>query len=64
MLISGWAWIICLQNVKAGELPQPCFREEYNLGDIFLGVEYIYQQCQENKEDYYSILTVSMCLLM
>ncbi|XP_006022114.1 endoribonuclease YbeY [Alligator sinensis] len=48
------------ENVKAGELPQPCFREEYNLGDIFLGVEYIYQQCQENKEDYYSILTVTL----
>ncbi|XP_065417276.1 endoribonuclease YbeY isoform X3 [Chrysemys picta bellii] len=46
-----------LQNLKAGELPQPSFRDEYNLGDVFLGVEYIYQQCQENGEDYYSILT-------
>nr|XP_008173629.1 endoribonuclease YbeY isoform X2 [Chrysemys picta bellii] len=48
-----------LQNLKAGELPQPSFRDEYNLGDVFLGVEYIYQQCQENGEDYYSILTVT-----
>uniref|UniRef100_A0A8C3FFH3 YbeY metalloendoribonuclease n=1 Tax=Chrysemys picta bellii TaxID=8478 RepID=A0A8C3FFH3_CHRPI len=47
------------QNLKAGELPQPSFRDEYNLGDVFLGVEYIYQQCQENGEDYYSILTVT-----
>ncbi|XP_044834372.1 endoribonuclease YbeY isoform X1 [Mauremys mutica] len=47
------------ENLKAGELPQPNFLDEYNLGDVFLGVEYIYQQCQENGEDYYSILTVT-----
>lgn len=47
------------ENLKAGELPQPNFQDEYNLGDVFLGVEYIYQQCQENGEDYYSILTVT-----
>ncbi|XP_006113397.1 endoribonuclease YbeY [Pelodiscus sinensis] len=47
------------ENLKAGELPQPSFRDEYNLGDIFLGVEYIYQQCQENGEDYNNILTVT-----
>ncbi|XP_024056980.1 endoribonuclease YbeY [Terrapene carolina triunguis] len=47
------------ENLKAGELPQPSFRDEYNLGDVFLGVEYIYQQCQEHGEDYYSILTVT-----
>jgi hypothetical protein len=28
------------------------------LGDIFLGVEYIFQQCKED-EDYYDMLTVS-----
>ncbi|KAM9123945.1 endoribonuclease YbeY [Pangshura tecta] len=47
------------ENLKAGELPQPNFQDEYNLGDVFLGVEYIYQQCQENGEDYYSVLTVT-----
>ncbi|XP_029794666.1 endoribonuclease YbeY isoform X1 [Suricata suricatta] len=46
------------ENVKAGELPQPDFPDDYNLGDIFLGVEYIFQQCQGN-EDYYDILTVT-----
>ncbi|XP_067404917.1 endoribonuclease YbeY isoform X2 [Emydura macquarii macquarii] len=49
------------ENLKAGELPQPGYRDEYSLGDIFLGVEYIYQQCQENGEDYYSILTNLLC---
>uniref|UniRef100_A0A8D0KN48 YbeY metalloendoribonuclease n=1 Tax=Salvator merianae TaxID=96440 RepID=A0A8D0KN48_SALMN len=48
------------ENLKAGELPQPCTRDEYNLGDIFLGVEYIFNQCEENKEDYNSILTVTI----
>ncbi|XP_044606984.2 endoribonuclease YbeY isoform X1 [Equus asinus] len=46
------------ENLKAGEIPQPDFPDDYNLGDIFLGVEYIFQQCKEN-EDYYDILTVS-----
>uniref|UniRef100_A0A667GHB6 Endoribonuclease YbeY n=2 Tax=Lynx canadensis TaxID=61383 RepID=A0A667GHB6_LYNCA len=46
------------ENVKAGELPQPDFPDDYNLGDIFLGVEYIFQQCKGN-EDYYDVLTVT-----
>ncbi|XP_045441277.1 endoribonuclease YbeY isoform X2 [Pipistrellus kuhlii] len=46
------------ENLKAGEIPQPDFPDDYNLGDIFLGVEYIFQQCKEN-EDYYDILTVT-----
>ncbi|XP_010964782.1 endoribonuclease YbeY [Camelus dromedarius] len=46
------------ENLKAGEIPQPEFPDDYNLGDIFLGVEYIFQQCKED-EDYYDILTVT-----
>uniref|UniRef100_A0A8D0VKF7 Uncharacterized protein n=1 Tax=Sus scrofa TaxID=9823 RepID=A0A8D0VKF7_PIG len=46
------------ENLKAGEIPQPAFADDYNLGDIFLGVEYILQQRQEN-EDYYDLLTVT-----
>ncbi|XP_008838689.1 endoribonuclease YbeY isoform X1 [Nannospalax galili] len=46
------------ENLKAGEFPQPDFPDDYNLGDIFLGVEYIFQRCKEN-EDYYNILTVT-----
>lgn len=46
------------QNLKAGDFPQPQSPDDYNLGDVFLGVEYIVQQCREN-EDFYDILTVS-----
>ncbi|XP_021112106.1 putative ribonuclease isoform X8 [Heterocephalus glaber] len=46
------------EDLKAGEIPQPGFPDDYNLGDIFLGVEYIFQQCKEN-EDYCDILTVT-----
>lgn len=46
------------ENLKAGEIPQPDFAEDYNLGDVFLGVEYIFQHCKEN-ENYYDILTVT-----
>ncbi|XP_029069742.1 endoribonuclease YbeY isoform X1 [Monodon monoceros] len=46
------------ENLKAGDIPQPEFPDDYNLGDIFLGVEYIFQHCKEN-EDYYDILTVT-----
>ncbi|XP_044106691.1 endoribonuclease YbeY isoform X3 [Neovison vison] len=46
------------ENVKAGELPQPETPDDYNLGDIFLGVEYIFQHCKGD-EDYFDILTVT-----
>ncbi|KAJ7344344.1 hypothetical protein JRQ81_000294 [Phrynocephalus forsythii] len=56
------------ENLKAGELPCPCTPDEYNLGDIFLGVEYIHQQCEEYKEDYNNVLIVTvahgMCHLL
>ncbi|XP_053554869.1 endoribonuclease YbeY isoform X1 [Bombina bombina] len=42
-----------------GVVPIPQFRDEYNLGDIYLGIEFIYQQCHENQEDYSNILTVT-----
>ncbi|XP_045140351.1 endoribonuclease YbeY isoform X1 [Echinops telfairi] len=46
------------ENLKAGEIPQPDCPDDCNLGDIFLGVEYILQQCKA-EEDYYDILTVT-----
>ncbi|XP_015333863.1 endoribonuclease YbeY [Marmota marmota marmota] len=49
---------LLMLNLKAGELPQPGCLDDCNLGDIFLGVEYIFQQCKEN-EDYYDTLTVT-----
>ncbi|KGL98380.1 Putative ribonuclease, partial [Charadrius vociferus] len=42
-----------------GELPRPRCRDEYNLGDIFLGVEYIHQQCRVSGEDFDSVLVVT-----
>ncbi|KAL4635622.1 putative ribonuclease [Arapaima gigas] len=46
----------CCDNLTSltSDLP----RDELNLGDIFLGVEYILTQCQESSEDFYSNLTV------
>ncbi|KAM4669127.1 LOW QUALITY PROTEIN: GDP-fucose protein O-fucosyltransferase 2 [Amazona ochrocephala] len=46
-------------RVAPGELPRPRCRDEYNLGDIFLGVEYIHQQCRANGEDFDSVLAVT-----
>ncbi|NXT22098.1 YBEY Endoribonuclease, partial [Syrrhaptes paradoxus] len=46
-------------SVSAGELPRPRCREEYNLGDIFLGVEYIHQQCRDTGEDFDGVLLVT-----
>ncbi|XP_050843523.1 endoribonuclease YbeY isoform X2 [Serinus canaria] len=45
-------------QVEAGELPRPSCRGDYNLGDIFLGVEYIHQQCHETGEDFDDVLTM------
>ncbi|XP_053326870.1 endoribonuclease YbeY [Spea bombifrons] len=47
------------EELQPGILPIPSFKDEYNLGDIYLGVEFIYQQCQETKDDYNSTLTVT-----
>ncbi|KAM6080290.1 LOW QUALITY PROTEIN: GDP-fucose protein O-fucosyltransferase 2 [Theristicus caerulescens] len=46
-------------RVAAGELPRPRCRDEYNLGDIFLGVEYIHQQCRATGEDFDGVLAVT-----
>ncbi|XP_077170295.1 endoribonuclease YbeY [Paroedura picta] len=48
------------ENLEPGKLPKVCCQDEMNLGDIFLGVEYIHQQCEETKEDYNSVLTVTV----
>ncbi|NXU59811.1 YBEY Endoribonuclease, partial [Turnix velox] len=46
-------------QLAAGELPRPRSRDEYNLGDIFLGVEYIHRQCLATGEDFDSVLAVT-----
>ncbi|NXY88559.1 YBEY Endoribonuclease, partial [Alcedo cyanopectus] len=46
-------------QVVAGELPRPSCRDDYNLGDIFLGVEYIHQQCRDTGENFDSVLVVT-----
>ncbi|XP_059823397.1 endoribonuclease YbeY-like isoform X2 [Hypanus sabinus] len=33
-------------DLGVGDMPKPLHQDEYNLGDIFLGVEYIYRQSQ------------------
>ncbi|XP_027713237.1 endoribonuclease YbeY [Vombatus ursinus] len=48
------------ENLRAGAVPQPECPDDFNLGDIFLGVEYIFGQCQENGENYYDVLTVTV----
>ncbi|NXI96370.1 YBEY Endoribonuclease, partial [Psophia crepitans] len=46
-------------RVVAGELPRPSCLDEYNLGDIFLGVEYIHRQCRATGEDFDGVLAVT-----
>ncbi|NWX20797.1 YBEY Endoribonuclease, partial [Aegotheles bennettii] len=46
-------------RLAAGELPRPRCRDEYNLGDIFLGVEFIQQQCRAAGEHFESALVVT-----
>ncbi|XP_043861471.1 endoribonuclease YbeY isoform X1 [Dromiciops gliroides] len=47
------------ENLRAGAMPQPECPDDFNLGDLFLGVEHIFHQCRENGEDYYDVLTVT-----
>ncbi|KFU90241.1 rRNA maturation factor, partial [Chaetura pelagica] len=47
--------------LRAGELPRPRPGEEEednNLGEIFLGVEFIQEQCKESGEELHGVLVV------
>ncbi|NWR80983.1 YBEY Endoribonuclease, partial [Centropus unirufus] len=48
-----------LHRVAPGELPRPSCRGDYNLGDIFLGVEHIHRQCRESGEDFADVLVAT-----
>ncbi|XP_038870965.1 endoribonuclease YbeY [Salvelinus namaycush] len=45
------------EELRPGKLPCPIYRDELNLGDIFLGVEYLMKQCQQQSQDLHGILT-------
>ncbi|XP_018089954.1 ybeY metalloendoribonuclease L homeolog isoform X2 [Xenopus laevis] len=47
------------EDLNPSLLPIPATPDEYNLGDIYLGVAFIYEQCQKTQEDYRSILTIT-----
>ncbi|XP_072541722.1 endoribonuclease YbeY-like isoform X1 [Salminus brasiliensis] len=46
------------EDLRPGKMPCALHRDEFNLGDIFLGVEYIMQQCRETSSDFHGTLTV------
>ncbi|CAB1447157.1 unnamed protein product [Pleuronectes platessa] len=46
------------EDLRPGKLPCPLHRDELNLGDIFLGVEFVMKQCQEESLDLHDALTV------
>ncbi|KAG9349151.1 hypothetical protein JZ751_029474 [Albula glossodonta] len=46
------------KDLEPGRLPDNIHADELNLGDVFLGVEYIKNQCQEESQDFHSALVV------
>lgn len=46
------------EDLRPGKLPCPLHRDELNLGDVFLGVEFVMKQCQEESIDLHEALTV------
>ncbi|XP_047227000.1 endoribonuclease YbeY isoform X2 [Girardinichthys multiradiatus] len=46
------------EDLRPGKLPCPIHRDELNLGDIFLGVEFVMKQCQEESLDLHGALTM------
>uniref|UniRef100_A0A3Q3JYJ5 Uncharacterized protein n=1 Tax=Monopterus albus TaxID=43700 RepID=A0A3Q3JYJ5_MONAL len=46
------------EDIRPGKLPCPLHRDELNLGDIFLGVQFVMEQCQEESLDLHGALTV------
>lgn len=49
-----------LKDLRPDKLPCALHRDEYNLGDIFLGVEYVMKRCEERSTDFHGTLTVSI----
>lgn len=47
-----------LQNLKPGVIPNPSGPEEYNLGDIILGMRVIEKDCQEDNRNIQEHLSV------
>lgn len=45
------------EDIRPGKLPCPLHRDELNLGDVFLGVEFVMKQCQEESLDFHGALT-------
>lgn len=55
---------VSFQDLRPGKLPCPLHRDELNLGDIFLGVEFVMNQCRKESLDLHGALTVSyQCFL-
>ncbi|XP_060909883.1 endoribonuclease YbeY-like [Labrus mixtus] len=46
------------EDLRPGKLPCSLHRDELNLGDIFLGVEFVMKQCKEESMDLHGALTV------
>ncbi|XP_076016656.1 endoribonuclease YbeY [Genypterus blacodes] len=46
------------ENIRPGKMPRHLHRDELNLGDIFLGVEFVMKQCEEDLLDFHGALTV------
>lgn len=46
------------EDLRPGKLPCPLHRDDLNLGDVFLGVEYLMKQCQEESQDIHEVLAV------
>ncbi|XP_057191540.1 endoribonuclease YbeY isoform X1 [Triplophysa rosa] len=51
------------EDLRPGKLPYALHRDEYNLGDIFLGVEYIIQQCKETSQDLHETLAIDSFIM-
>lgn len=63
MLLLSESVSCLLQDLRPGKMPCPLHRDELNLGDIFLGVEFVMKQCQDESLDLHGALTVSSCSL-
>ncbi|XP_056289501.1 endoribonuclease YbeY isoform X2 [Pseudoliparis swirei] len=46
------------EDLRPGKMPCPLHRDEHNLGDIFLGVEFVMQQCKEDSLDLHGTLAM------
>ena len=55
-----YIFIYIFQGLQPGEAPYPEHKDEYNIGDVFLGMSYLADRCKEDNMDLEDAMAVGL----